>query len=241
MAKNFQDFKNKTILLVSSHPDDMDFGCFGSAAIWIKNGATVFHLILTDGSKGHIDPKINSKDIIKIRRSEELESSKIIGIKEVFFLNFIDGELENTHQLKIEIVKVIRKIKPNIVVCFDPLILYDPNLGFINHPDHRAGSQATVDAVFPYSRNIRSYPELLKLGLYIHNVEELYLVNFSNANFFVDIGDTLNLKQKALAAHISQGNNLKPTQDFIKTLAIKVGKIKKIKYAESFIKIKIEG
>ncbi len=229
----------KIILAVGAHPDDIDIGSSGSIAKWIKQGADAYYLVLTDGSKGSEDAKISNTALTKIRRAEQQSAADLLGIKKVFFLDFVDGELENSPELRKEIVKIIRQIKPTTVMCFDPTLVYDDNRQFINHPDHRAAGQATLDAVFPYARNTRTFPELLSEGLEPHVVEELLMTNFSKNNYAVDISDTIDLKIQTLACHKSQFRDIGKFQDSIKKSNALAGSNAKpkVKYAENFQRI----
>lgn len=237
--KSVDKSSKKIILAVGAHPDDIDIGSSGSISKWIKEGSEAYYLVLTDGSKGSEDPKISNKDLTKIRRSEQQKAADVLGVKKVFFLDFIDGELENTPKLRKETVKVIRQIKPTTVMCFDPTVVYDENRNFINHPDHRIAGQATLDAVFPYARNIRSFPELLAEGLEPHVVEEVLLTNFSKHNYFVDISKTIDLKIKAIECHSSQFRDMGKFKERIKEWSGLIGKKAKpkVKYAEAFFRI----
>ncbi len=229
----------KTILAVGAHPDDIDIGCSGTIAKWITEGAQVFYLVLTDGSKGSEDLKISTPELIRIRQKEQQKAADLLGVKQVFFLDFVDGELENTPSLRKQIVKIIRQIKPTTVICWDPTLYYDESRMFVNHPDHRKAGEATLDSVYPFARNARSFPELLDEGLEPHVVEELLFINFSKANYFVDISGSIEEKLAALACHKSQFSDIKKFTEMIKQMNKMVGqKAKpKVKYAEGFIKI----
>ena len=229
----------KIILAIGAHPDDIDIGCSGTVAKWIDEGATVYYLVLTDGSKGSENPKISDKELIQIRKSEQQKAADILGVRQVFFLNFVDGELENTPTLRKQIVKIIRQIKPTTVICWDPALYYDESRMFVNHPDHRVAGEATMDSVYPFARNARTYPELLDEGLEPHVVEELLIMNFSKANYFVDISSTIDKKLEALACHKSQFSDIKKFTEMIKKMNKMVGQKAKPKvgYAEGFIRI----
>lgn len=229
----------KTILAVGAHPDDIDIGCSGTVAKNVAEGNDVYYLILTDGSKGSEDPKISSQELTKIRRAEQQKAADTLGVKKVFFFNFVDGELENTPELRKQIIKIIRSIKPTTVICWDPTLYYDENRSFVNHPDHRVGGEATMDCVYPFARNARTFPELLDEGLESHVVEELLLINFSKANYFVDISKVIDKKIEALAKHASQFRDIKKFAEMIKNMNQTAGKRAKPKkkYAEAFVKL----
>ena len=231
----------RIILAVGAHPDDIDIGCSGSVAKWISEGSEAYYLVLTDGSKGSEDPKISNKELTKLRQQEQLAAAKILGVKKVFFLDFVDGELENSHDLRKEIVRVIRQVKPTTVICWDPTLVYSEERQFINHPDHRVCGQATLDAVFPFARNMRTYMNLLDQGLEPHVVEEVLLVNFTKTNFYIDITKTIDLKMQAIGAHASQFNDIGKFKKRIKEMNGLAGKKAqpKAKFAEAFLRIQL--
>lgn len=237
---NQPGLKPKVVLGVGAHPDDLDFGMSGSAAKWASEGAEVYYLILTDGSKGSDDQHISSSDLIKIRRAEQQTAAKILGVKEVIFLDNEDGLLENNAALKRDIARVIRRTKPDVVVTMDPTMVYTVAMGYINHPDHRAAGQATLDAVFPLARDHLSFPELLAEGLKPHKVKTVLLMRFSDDNYYCDISSTLELKLQALAAHSSQVANVEETHALIKNWAKLAGQGGRYDYAESFVRLDIQ-
>lgn len=220
------------VLGVAAHPDDLDFAASGTFAKWVKEGAECYYLICTDGNKGTNDPKMTETRLAKIRRKEQQNAGKVLGLRGVFFLGHMDSELVADLKLKKEIVRYIRKLKPDIVVTMDPTFVYSKR-GYINHSDHRAAGQATIDAVSPMSRKRLIFKELEKEGLKPHRVSKLYLVNFDSPNEVVDIKETIQTKLKALSCHKSQIS--KETLARIKERASLVGKEKGYKYAESFV------
>jgi LmbE family N-acetylglucosaminyl deacetylase len=234
-----EDFKPKVVLGIAAHPDDLDFGASGSMSKWAEMGADVYYLILTDGSKGSDDPKMTSSELTAIRRTEQQAAAKQIGAKDVFFFNYPDAMLEVTMELKRDICRVIRKIKPDSVITMDPTMLYELNWNFVNHPDHRAAGQAVVDSVFPLARDRLTFPELAAEGLEPHKVENLFLINFTKTNFVVDISDTLDKKLKALGSHVSQMKDVESTLAMISQRNQIMGKEHGYGYAESFIRIEL--
>lgn len=235
------DVKNKTILAVGAHADDIDFGCAGSFAKWSKDGAQIYYLILTDGSKGSEDLSLRREKLITMRQKEQKDAAKALGAKYVYFLNYIDGELENSLALRKDIVRIIRQVRPDIVICWDPTYFYSVEMGFINHPDHRVSGQATLDAVFPFSRNARTFPDLLeKEGLPLHKVNEVLLMNRADADFFVDTSDSMDKKIEALSCHKSQFDDFEDIKKRVKDRAEKLGQKAKCKYAEGFVRITIK-
>jgi len=228
--------KNKVVLCVAAHPDDLDFGASGTVAKWAKQGAACYYLICTNGCKGSDDPTMTEAKLIKIRRQEQIAAGKILGLKEVFFLNHNDTELIVDLNLKREIVYYIRKLKPEIVITMDPTVIYS-SFGFINHTDHRAAGQATIDAVFPLSRDRLTFPEQVRQGLMPHKVKTLYLTNFDKSTEIINISDTIELKLKALKEHKSQIGDAAITM--VKGWAKQLGKKHGYPYAEGFIRLNL--
>lgn len=238
---DFPALKPKVVLGIAAHPDDLDFGAAGTMAAFAEDGAAVHYLILTDGSKGSDKPNVTSAELIKIREGEQRAAVKAVGGKDVQFLGYPDGELEVTMQLKKDIVKVIRTIKPDVVITMDPSMLYSAKRGFINHPDHRAAGQATLDAVFPLARDHLTFPELYANGYKPHKTPTVLLTNFENGNFTVDITRTFNKKIAALRAHTSQVSNVDELQKWLRQMSRAVGEKSGYELGESFMRIDIRS
>jgi LmbE family N-acetylglucosaminyl deacetylase len=202
-----------------------------------KAGADVHYLIITDGSKGSEDLNLSSSDLIKIREEEQRNAVKAIGGKSVTFLGYPDGELEVTLALKKDIVKVIRTLKPDVVITMDPAMLYSAERGFINHPDHRAAGQATLDSVFPLARDHMAFPDLFANGYLPHKTPTILLTNFDSNNFVVDITDTFTDKIAALKAHKSQVGDIENAKKWLTEMAGMIGEPAGYKYGEGFVRI----
>lgn len=233
-------FAPKVVLGVAAHPDDLDYYAGGAMAAFAKQGAEVYYLVLTDGSKGSTDRDMTPERLRDLRRDEQRKAATLLGVKEVFFCDFPDGELENTLEVKREVVKAIRRVRPDVVITLDPTVTYSVQLGFVNHPDHRAAGQAALNAVYPLARDHMTFPKLLAEGLEPHNTATLLLIGMgvTKPTFAVDIADTLELKYQALAAHESQFS-IQNMKEHIDRLATKAGKPYGYRYAEPFVRIDI--
>jgi LmbE family N-acetylglucosaminyl deacetylase len=241
MHSDHQDpYEPKRILAVGAHPDDIDFGAGASIAKWAKAGAEVYYLVLTDGSKGTSDHDITSEELIKMRRYEQRAAVKALGARDVHFLNYPDGELEVTRELKRDIVRAIREIKPDTVITMDPTVVYSSRVGFINHPDHRAAGQATLDAVYPLARDHLEFPELMDEGLKPHKALHVLLINLDQQNCLVDVSDTFDLKLAALSKHASQIPDINATFESLRHWAQEVGKKANYDFAEGFMRIDVD-
>ena len=193
-------------LVVAAHPDDPDFGVAGTAARLAKDGHSVHYLMLTSGDAGSEDPTISPLELMRAREAEQEAAGEILGLSSVEFLRYPDGELEPTLELRKAIVRVMRRLRVDVVLCPDPRALVDDDNTYLNHPDHRAAGQAALDAAFPAAGNPSAFRDLLIEGLKAHKVQEvwLYFAAGQQANHFVDITETIEQKIAALAAHTSQ-------------------------------------
>ncbi|MEM7272306.1 MAG: PIG-L deacetylase family protein [Actinomycetota bacterium] len=191
------------ILAVAAHPDDLDFGCAGSTARWTAEGHEVVYCLVTSGEAGGEDPSISRPEMAELRKREQTEAAKVVGVTELHFLGFPDGSVEPTLELRKAIARIIRIVRPERVVSQSPERNYDRVYG--SHPDHLAVGEATFNAVYPDSRNRFAFPELLEEeGLEPHTVEELWLIGGPDPNRHVDVTDTLQAKVEALLCHRSQ-------------------------------------
>ena len=239
-ATDYPPLKPKVVLGVAAHPDDLDFAAAGTMAQFAQDGAAVYYLILTDGGKGTHDHSIPAAELIKMRQEEQRAAAKAVGAKDVLFLAYPDGALSVTLELKKEIVKVIRTLKPDVVITMDPSMIYSSERGFINHPDHRAAGQATLDAVFPLARDYLAFPELEGEGCTPHEVATVLLTNFDRNDFCIDIADTIEAKMAALAAHKSQIADMPAMQEHMKQRAQELGQESGCDYAECFVRIDVQ-
>lgn len=235
--QSFTELRPRVVLGIAAHPDDLDFGAGGTLAAFAKQGADVHYLQLTDGGKGSSDLQITTEAIIKTRQQEQVAACEAIGGAGVQFLNYPDGELEVTLGLKEEIVRVIRTLKPDVVITTDPTVVYDEQYGIVNHTDHRAAGLATLDAVYPLARDHLACPKLLAEGLEPHKVKTVLLTNFSHHNFYIDVGDVMDLKMAAAKAHASQTDDFEGLKQHFTDRAAMLGKEAGCQYAEGFVRL----
>ncbi|MEX2375636.1 MAG: PIG-L deacetylase family protein [Dehalococcoidia bacterium] len=190
-------------LIVAAHPDDPDFGAAGTAALLAQAGWHVRYLVITDGSKGTDDPAMDAAHLVETRVREQNEAARILGVADVRFLGYTDGELQYTRDLLAGVTREIREYQPFAVYTHDPEPVIIQN-AFVNHSDHRTTGLTTVDAVYPTARDRLNFPEHIEAGLPTHKVREMYLWGVNEPNFSVDITDVLETKIEALLAHRSQ-------------------------------------
>lgn len=233
-----QDVQGKTILVVAAHPDDPEFGCGGTMAAWVGKGAQVYYVICTTGQRGGSDSALTPDQLASVRRQEQQQAAKFLGVREVFFLGHEDGNLIADISLKEEIVKLIRQLKPDIVFTHDPSWIYvkRPDFSFINHHDHRQTGIATLDAIYPLARDALSFPKHVHEGFSPHTVREVYLFNFDRPDTYIDVTETFDVKLQAIKKHRSQVKDPKQLEKWLKERLGKLGKqsSKGYQYAEGF-------
>jgi len=218
------------VLVVTPHPDDAEYGVAGTVARWTNEGRTVVYVVCTNGDKGTSDREVKSESLTKVREKEQIAAANLLGVKEVIFLGYPDQGLEETPQFRKDIVKQIRRFRPETVVTADPYRRY------IWHRDHRITGRVTLDAVFPYARDHLSYPDLLEEGLEPHKVKEVLLWASENINHRLDITDTFPLKLNALREHKSQVGHI-PRQElegYLRGRAIQLSEGESFQLAEGF-------
>ena len=193
----------RRILGVFAHPDDPEFFAGATFAKWAADGAEITFVVATSGDKGSSDPEMTQARLTEIRECEEREAAEALGVKEVVFLRYRDGELVADLGLRRDITRMIRLTKPDIVVTLDPTVWYSRR--GINHPDHRAIGAATLEAIFPTARDRLNFIEHERdEGLSTHKVTTVYVAGASEPNTIVDVTDSLETQIRSLYAHKSQ-------------------------------------
>lgn len=192
-----------SVLVVMAHPDDAEFGSGGTIAKWAAAGKQINYVLCTSGDKGSSDPSISPYELAQTRRKEQLNAARTLGALDVHFLSHSDGTLQNTIELRRDIVREIRRFRPDTVICQDPTQRW-AGTRYLNHPDHRAAGDACLDAIYPSARDPHVFSELLIENLLPHKVREVYVSSMSNADVWVDISDAIDRKIAALKEHVSQ-------------------------------------
>ena len=203
------------VLVVTAHPDDVDFGMAGTIARLTDTGVEVAYCITTDGNQGGSDPAISSEQLAMIRREEQIAAAKVVGVDKVDFLSVPDGRVVADLELRKKMVAQIRKVRPHVVIAQSPERIWERF--HASHPDHLATGESVAQAIYPDARNPWAFPELLAEGLEPWVVSQLWLVTYPDPNHFVDVTSTLNKKLEALACHKSQGANSAETQERVRT------------------------
>jgi LmbE family N-acetylglucosaminyl deacetylase len=190
------------ILVVVAHPDDVDFGAAGSVATWTDAGIEVSYCIVTDGDAGGFDQDVPRHVMAETRRAEQTAAAKVVGVTDLHFLGHPDGRVQPSLDLRRDLSRVIRTVRPQLVVTQSPERNYQRI--YASHPDHLATGEAALCAVYPDARNPFAHPELLDEGLEAWTVPEVWLMALSEPDRFVDITDAFERKVEALHCHVSQ-------------------------------------
>ncbi|WP_055482876.1 PIG-L deacetylase family protein [Sphaerimonospora mesophila] len=205
----------KRVLVVMAHPDDIDFGGAGTVAKLIDAGKEVVYCLVTDGDAGGFDREFDNGGMAALRRAEQTAAAKCVGVTDLRFLGHRDGMVEQTLGLRRDIARVIRQVRPDLVITSTPERNY-VRLG-PSHPDHRAVGGATLDAVYPDARNPYAFPELLAdEGLAAWTVREVWLSGTMTPDHFVDVTATVDRKIAALRAHESQTGHMDDLEGMVK-------------------------
>jgi LmbE family N-acetylglucosaminyl deacetylase len=203
------------VLVITAHPDDVDFGAAGTVAGWTAEGIDVVYCVVTDGDAGGSDPSVSRADMVVLRHAEQLAAAKCVGVADVRFLGYHDGTVEPTIGLRRDLARVIRQVRPDRVVSPSPERNY-ARIG-ASHPDHRAVGAAALDAVYPDARNQFAFPELLAdEELAPWTVKQVWLMASPQAKHFVDITANFDKKLAALRAHESQTGQMENLETFLR-------------------------
>ena len=219
-------------MVVVAHPDDAEYGCSGTVAKWCRQGMDVVYILCTDGSKGSGDPSMTAQRLVEIRHNEQEAAARVLGVKQVVFLDYEDSMLQPTLELRRDIAREIRRHRPDVVICPSPLRNLNER-GHVGHPDHLAAGEATLSAVFPTARDRLTFPELLEEGLEPHKVRELLISDSEHADKWIDVSDVIDVSIEALKQHVTQiGSG--DVGEGMRRWRAKTGESKGIPYAEAF-------
>jgi LmbE family N-acetylglucosaminyl deacetylase len=225
-------------MVVVAHADDAEFGCSGTVAKLCAEGWEIVYVMCTDGSKGSSDREITEKELAAMRRQEQINAGKVLGLKDVVFLDYPDSYLQPTLELRKDIAREIRRYRPDILLCQYPIRTLDGGWG-VGHPDHMAAGEATLAAVFPTARDHMTFPDLLEDGFEPHKVAEVWIMGHPEPDHYVDITKHLDVAINAIAAHVSQvnGRSAEDMKERMQEWRRRTGVGKGMQFAEAFRKI----
>jgi LmbE family N-acetylglucosaminyl deacetylase len=224
------------VLVAFAHPDDAEFLAGGTIARWTREGSEVHYLCATDGSAGWNGPDRDPAEIAQIREAELRDAGAVLGVKDVSFLGYRDGTLAPTLELRRDVTRVVRRIRPDVILAPDPSMLW-AGRRYINHPDHRAIGEAVLAVVACDAPTRPQFPELIQEGLEPFEVPALWLATSDRSgDLKVDIGDTLEAKVEALKAHRSQIENMGgfDVEERMREWGARVAGDDDMEYAEAF-------
>lgn len=225
-------------LVIAAHPDDIEFVCAGTVAKWVRAGSKVRYVVATSGDAGTHERGITRQELAQIREAEQRAAALVVGVEEVVFLRYPDGEVVPSLDLRRDLVREIRRFRPSIVVCYDPTRLFVGG-SYINHPDHRAVGQAAIDALSPTAAMPLSFAEQIEEeGLEPYRVRHILLCATPQPDTWVDIGETIELKVEALRKHASQLDGRRDYEGMIRQWAEANGAEVGIPYAEAYMQIR---
>jgi LmbE family N-acetylglucosaminyl deacetylase len=217
VADDQEPAQPERILVVTAHPDDVDFVAAGSVAIWVSAGIDVHYCVVTDGDAGGFDPSVPRTEIGGIRRAEQRAAAAAVGVSDVTFLGYPDGALYVTLDLRRDISRVIRQVRPQRLVTESPERNFERI--YASHPDHLAAGEAALCAVYPDARNPFAHASLLTgEGLEPWTVSEVWVMGALGTapSTYVDITGAIDKKVAALRAHTSQTEHMKDLTGFIR-------------------------
>lgn len=190
-------------LVITAHPDDVDFGAAATVAAWTAAGIAVTYCVITDGQAGGFDPDLDRADMPRIRRAEQTRAAAHVGVDDVRFLGYVDGELEVTRGLVRHLTRVIRQVRPQRVLIQSPERNWERLAP--SHPDHLAGGEAATQALYPAAGNPFAFAELLAdEGLEAWSPQEVWIMEHPSTNHAVDVTEHFDAKMAALLCHESQ-------------------------------------
>jgi LmbE family N-acetylglucosaminyl deacetylase len=217
-------------LILFAHPDDAEFGCGGTVAAWASEGTDVHYVVITDGSAGNNEPGWTRPEISKVRKQEQRAAAEILGVRSVTFLDVPDGMLEVNLDTRRAVTREVRRIRADVLVAPDPSRLWSGR-AYINHADHKAAGELALCAVMPDSPSRPQFPELLREGFEPFEIPNLWLIA-EEADTYVDITKTIDVKIQSLAAHGSQQADV--AAPWVRERARELGHRAGYEYAEGF-------
>jgi LmbE family N-acetylglucosaminyl deacetylase len=226
----------ESALAIFSHPDDAEFSAGATIALLIASGVRVNYVVTTDGSKGTEDPAVTPEMLAATRVAEQRAAADVLGVGEIVYLGYPDGYLTPTLELRRNIVRQIRRFRPDLVIAQNPLRRMDGN-PFVAHPDHLATGEATMAAVYPAARDRLNFPELLDEGLEPWKVRQVLVAGVERPNLWVDVSSVTDTALRALHAHASQVPDWAGTEQRVRERMAEAGEPAGLAAAQAFLSV----
>jgi LmbE family N-acetylglucosaminyl deacetylase len=217
-------------LVLFAHPDDAEYMCGGTVALWASEGTEIHYCVCTDGSAGSNEPGATREEMVVLREREQRAAAAVLGVRSLTFLGFRDGELEVTLESRRAVTRVVRRLRPEVIVAPDPSRLWSGS-GYVNHWDHKQAGTLALCAVMPDAPTRLQFTELLEEGLEPFEVPNLWLAA-EQPDTYVDITKTIDVKLAALAEHASQHSEA--SAPWVRERARGYGQEAGVEYAEAF-------
>ncbi|GIX47936.1 MAG: GlcNAc-PI de-N-acetylase [Candidatus Tectimicrobiota bacterium] len=228
------------VVVFGAHPDDLDWGSGGTVARWAREGKEVYYVLATSGENGedHLNGRVlPAPEMAELRQAEQRQAAAVLGVKDVIFLGQPDGKVQPSLAFRDQIVNVLRRLRPHIVVSLDPGHWAFDNFR-LYHPDHRAMALAVYDAIYPAAGTATYRPQPDE-GWPPHKVREVYFTGSSHPDTYVDITHTIDLKIQALSCHRSQITNPVALAQHVREVAARYGERIGCRYAEAFRRLDV--
>ncbi len=226
-------------LVIFSHPDDAEFSAASTIALLTRSGTRVDYVVTTDGGKGTEDPAVTPAQLTATREAEQRAAADKLGVTEIVHLGYPDGYLTPSLDLRRDIVRQIRRFRPDLVIAQNPIRRQDGN-PFIGHPDHLATGEATLAAVYPAARDRLNFPELIDEGLEPWKVRQVLVSGVENPNLFLDVSSTFEQGLEALFCHASQISDRAEAEEGARERAMERGQMAGLALASAFLSIVID-
>ncbi len=220
-----------TALVLFAHPDDAEYMCGGTIALWAREGTAVHYVCITDGSAGNNEPGAVRGEIAEVRKAEQRAAADVLGVKTVTFLDVPDGMLQVTLETRKAVAREVRRIRPDVLVAPDPSRMWSRTRTYINHSDHRAAGELALCAVMPDAPSRPQFPELLDEGFEPFEIPNLWL-GAEEPDTYVDITKTIEVKLDSLAQHRSQ--QAEASAPWVRERGRQLGEAGGVEYAEGF-------
>jgi LmbE family N-acetylglucosaminyl deacetylase len=227
------------VLVIFSHPDDAEFGAAPTIAALARLGARLDYLVTTDGGKGTDDPAVTPRQLAATRRAEQRAAADVLGVTEIVHLDYPDGYLTPSLDLRRDISRQIRRFRPDLVIAQNPQRRSDGN-PFIAHPDHLATGEATLAAVYPAARDRLNFPELIDEGLDPWKVRQVLVTGVERPNLWIDVAETLETGMRALRCHVSQVDDWEAVETRILERTAEAGRAVGLDRAQAFLSILLQ-
>lgn len=222
------------VLVVFSHPDDAEFAAAPAIAALARSGARIDYVVTTDGGKGTDDPAVSPDDLAEMRIAEQRAAADLLGVSEIVHLGYADGYLTPSLELRRDITRQIRRLRPDLVIAQHPLRRLDAAPG-MNHPDHIATGEATLAAVYPAARDRHNFPELIGEGLEPWKVRQVLVTGAAEPNLWIDVAETFEAGLAALRCHASQVDDWEAVEARMRERAATAGATVGMPMAQAFL------